>query len=125
MKGYRSCRRRSSGKLAVRAHEEELRRALAPLAEAFRGWEQCRVSSFELSDLIHDFHQGPARELYARYALRGRGNLTMASAVARGVLGRRDVPPRCSNTSAVMSSCARRCGEDDEAGGISALAQDG
>ena len=78
--------------LAARAHEEALRRALVPLAEAFRGWEEGRVSSFELSGLIHEFHQGPARELYAPYALRGAADLSVASAVARGVLGREAVP---------------------------------
>ena len=39
---------------------EELRRALLPLAEAFKRWEHSDLDSGELSDLIHRFHQGPA-----------------------------------------------------------------
>jgi hypothetical protein len=45
---------------AATAHEEELRRALLPVAEAFKQWEQGTVESGELSELIHRFHQGPA-----------------------------------------------------------------
>jgi hypothetical protein len=43
---------------AVVVHERELRRALASLAEAFRRWENGEVNSFELSDLIHEYHDG-------------------------------------------------------------------
>ena len=43
---------------ASAAHEEELRRALLPLAEAFKRWEHGDLDSGELSDLIHRFHQG-------------------------------------------------------------------
>ena len=46
---------------ASAAHEEELRRALLALAEAFKRWEHGDLDSGELSDLIHRFHQGPAR----------------------------------------------------------------
>jgi hypothetical protein len=111
--------------LAARAHEEELRRALVPLAEAFRGWEQGRVSSFELSDLIHEFHQGPARELYVRYALRGADDLNVASAVARGVLGREEVPAEVlEHLRREVELCERMRGEEDEGGGASAPAGD-
>jgi hypothetical protein len=74
--------------LSARAYEERLRPALMPLAAAFRGWEECCVSSFRLSDLIHDLDQSPARELYALYDLRGTADLHVASASARGVLDR-------------------------------------
>jgi hypothetical protein len=47
--------------VAMRAHEEELRRAIVPLAEAFEQWRAGKVSSGELVDLIHNFHQGPAK----------------------------------------------------------------
>jgi hypothetical protein len=47
------------------AHEEELRRALLPVSEAFGQWARRELSSGELSEIIHRFHQGPARELWA------------------------------------------------------------
>ena len=52
---------------AAVAHEEKLRRALVPVAEAFKRWERGELGSGELSEIIHRFHQGPARELFARY----------------------------------------------------------
>src|SRR2546422_6315186 len=52
---------------AAVAHEEELRRALLPVAEAFKRWEREELDSGELSEIIHKFHQGPARDLWVRY----------------------------------------------------------
>ena len=46
---------------AAAAREEELRRALLPLADAFKRWEREELDSFALQDLIHQFHQGAAR----------------------------------------------------------------
>jgi hypothetical protein len=76
---------------AAAAHEEELRRALLPLAEAFKCWEQGGLDSGELSDLIHRFHQGPARDLYLRYAT-NHLEAPVAYAIARGVVDRTAVP---------------------------------
>lgn len=76
---------------AAAAHEEELRRALLPLAEAFKRWEQGGLGSGELSELIHRFHQGPARELFLRY---NSPYLvaSVADAVAAGIVDRSAVP---------------------------------
>ena len=46
---------------AAAAHKEELRRALLPLADAFKRWEREELDRFALQDLIHQFHQGAAR----------------------------------------------------------------
>jgi len=51
---------------AARAHEEELRRALLPLAAAFDRWRAGELDSFALSDLIHEFHDGESREIWKR-----------------------------------------------------------
>lgn len=76
---------------ASAAHEEELRRALLPLAEAFKRWEHGGLDSGELSDLIHRFHQGPARELFLRY---NASNLVapVAYAIVAGIVDRTAVP---------------------------------
>jgi hypothetical protein len=76
---------------AAVAHEEELRRALLPLAEAFKRWERGDLGSGELSGLIHRFHQGPARELFVRY---NTPYLVapVAYAVVEGVLDRTAMP---------------------------------
>lgn len=76
--------------LAAKAHEEELRRRLAPLANAFERWSRDEVDSFELSDLIHEFHQGPSRDLFVRYTTRPH-NSAVACAIATGIIDRSQV----------------------------------
>jgi hypothetical protein len=83
--------KRALREVAMRAHEEELRRAIVPLAEAFEQWRAGKVSSGELVDLIHNFHQGPARELFKRYNY-GSLDLAVAYAIVTGVIDRGQVP---------------------------------
>src|SRR5438128_10039987 len=57
----------------------------------FKLWEQGRLGSGELSELIHRFHQGPARELYVRYDTNDL-EAPVAYAIVTGVLDRKAVP---------------------------------
>jgi len=56
-------------KLAIEAHEAGLEGALMELLEKFMLWSGDGIDSFELSDRIHEFHDGISRELYKTYAL--------------------------------------------------------
>src|SRR5262245_30472333 len=76
---------------AARAHEAELHQALVPLAEDFKRWERGELDSFELSDLIHRFHQGASREVYVRYDVR-HPEPALAHAIATGLIDRTAVP---------------------------------
>jgi hypothetical protein len=76
---------------AAAAHEEELRRALVPVAEAFKRCERGELGSGELSEIIHRFHQGPARELFARYNTPYL-EMIVAYAITVGVLDRQKIP---------------------------------
>lgn len=76
---------------AIAAHEEELRRALIPLEAAFQQWRAGRVGSGELAELIHGFHEGPARELFKKYNY-GHLELAVAQAIVSGVLDRSRLP---------------------------------
>ena len=76
---------------AEAAYEEELRRALAPIAEAFKRWEQGELASGDLSEIIHRFHQGQARKLFARYDTPYL-EMAVAYAITVGVLDRRTIP---------------------------------
>jgi hypothetical protein len=51
------------------------------------GW----LSIYELSDLIHQYHQGPSRELY-NLCNNAPIDILVASAVVRGLLKEEDVP---------------------------------
>ena len=67
MKATTKTLKRQLRELSGLAHEEELRRALVPLADAFKRWQAGRLGSGALANLIHEFHQGPAKELFDRY----------------------------------------------------------
>ena len=77
--------KRALREAAMAAHEEELRRALIPLEAAFQQWRAGRVGSGELAELIHGFHEGPARELFKKYNY-GQLELVVAHAIVAGIL---------------------------------------
>ena len=62
-----------------------------PIAEAFKLWEQGGLGSGDLSELIHRFHQGPARDLCVRYDT-NQLEAPVAYAIVTGVLDRKAVP---------------------------------
>jgi hypothetical protein len=76
---------------AALAHEEELRRALLPLAAAFEEWKKGDLSSGELSVKIHKFHQGPSRQLFNKYN-NGPLDTVVAYAIVSGILDASQVP---------------------------------
>jgi len=83
--------KRALREAAMAAHEEELRRALVPLDAAFQRWRAGDVGSGELAELIHEFHDGPARELFKRYNY-GQLDLAVAHAIVAGILDRSRLP---------------------------------
>ena len=83
--------KRALRKLASAAHEEELSRALVPLRTQFDRWARGELSSGELSDSIHQFHQGPLRQLFARYNS-DTPDAAVAHAIVSGFINRSDVP---------------------------------
>jgi len=76
---------------AALAHEEELRRALLPLAAAFEEWKAGDLSSGELGVRIHEFHQGPSRQLFSKYN-NGPLDAVVAYAIVSGILDASQVP---------------------------------
>jgi len=49
------------------AYERELSRALVELETEFRRWRGGEINAFDLSEAIHEFHQGPSRDLFSKY----------------------------------------------------------
>jgi hypothetical protein len=76
---------------AGEAHEEEFRGALLPLAQAFDRWKRGDIASWELSNLIHKFHQGPARDLFVKYDT-NHLEAPVAHAIVTGVLAKDKIP---------------------------------
>jgi hypothetical protein len=84
--------KRALRELSAAAHEEELRRALSPLGDAFEAWKAGKVTGGELVEAIHRFHQGPARDLFLKYDRR-LSPASVAQAIANGIIRRESVPP--------------------------------
>jgi hypothetical protein len=92
----RPSKRRVLRDLAGTAYERELHKAVSDLHDRFHDWMQDRLDTFELSDAIHEFHDGAARDLYVFY-VRGRPEMQVARAVAHGLLLRQEVPDSILN----------------------------
>ena len=77
--------------LANEAWEAELHGALDDLFEDFCRWADEGYSSFELIERIHEFHDGPARDLYKRYTAMLPGT-AVARAIAVGTIDASALP---------------------------------
>jgi hypothetical protein len=85
--------RRAIRDAASVAYERELSDALFSLAETFEEWKSGSRNAFDVSDAIHEFHQGEARELFNRYGSGSVPDLAVAGAVARGIMTLNEIPP--------------------------------
>jgi hypothetical protein len=74
------------------AYEAELRRALEDVYKDFQEWKSGGIDSFELSDRIHKFHNGPNRELYLRYTSRLDPRFLIQSGLQEGAIEKSAVP---------------------------------
>jgi hypothetical protein len=83
--------RRALRELAGTAYDRELSACLRELLSHFHDWEARRIDSFQLSDLIHKFHDGPSRELYKIFTGMKPAEL-VARAIVHGLLKREEVP---------------------------------
>ncbi|MDB4951979.1 MAG: hypothetical protein JWM27_4628 [Gemmatimonadetes bacterium] len=77
--------------LITQAHEKALDAALRPLADDFDRWRAGEVDAFELSERIHAFHDGPARDLWNQYTSSMK-ELVAAHAIHTGLIDRASVP---------------------------------
>ncbi|MEJ2348580.1 MAG: hypothetical protein P8Y03_02210 [Anaerolineales bacterium] len=73
------------------AYERELENELHKLAAHFDAWKAKRIDPWELTELIHKFHNGPARELYKQYT-DGYHEMNIAYAIKTGILKENEIP---------------------------------
>jgi hypothetical protein len=74
------------------AHETELKKALEELYGSFQEWKSGDIDSIELSDEIHNFHNGPNRDIYVRYASKLDLRFLVRQALKEGTLQKAAVP---------------------------------
>lgn len=84
--------RKALRELADDAHERELTQALSDLEAKFQAWRKGEFSCFELSDLVHKFHDGTSRNIWKRYAYL-KPDISVPAAVGRGILKEDEIPP--------------------------------
>lgn len=83
--------RRALRQLANTAWDRELSNELRTLDASFDAWKMAQLTPHALSARIHEFHHGPARDLYVLYT-RIHPSQLVARAVAHGLLAEDEVP---------------------------------
>lgn len=78
--------------LLATAYERELTEALRDLASQVNDWKRRRINAFDLTDAIHDFHDGIARDLWKHYNGGVADLVLLRLAVERGALAATEVP---------------------------------
>jgi len=84
--------KRALRQLADRAYEIELGRELAALRGDFDRWQRGEITAFDVSEAIHRFHQGPARDLYVAYT-RAHPKAAVVHAIQNKILDRTQIAP--------------------------------
>ena len=77
-------------KLHALAWQRDLDRELAILEESFASWRAGTIDAFDLTDIIHQFHNGRQRELYSFYSSRNNP-FAVPAAIAKGLISESEV----------------------------------
>ena len=89
---FTKAERRELRRLTGLAYERELSQATGALQGQFERWRAGEINVFELSELIHKFHNGVSRDLYCAYEL-DKLPFGLAFAVANGIVEESEVAP--------------------------------
>ena len=84
-------KRKAMRVLTNTTYERELSKELMVLHDQFHDWLKKKMDAWSLSDAIHRFHDGPARDLWARYTYL-KPDMLVARAIAHGTLSPEEVP---------------------------------
>jgi len=76
---------------ASRAWDAEVQATLQALAVKFERWKKGGMSSADLNDAIHEYHDGVAREIWKRFSTNKPG-MPLAHAVAAGFVTKESLP---------------------------------
>ena len=79
-------------RLAELAYERELGHWLSQLQVHFNAWQRGGITASELCGHVHEFHQGPARDVWSRHAGL-KHPARVAWGLAHGFLAESEVDP--------------------------------
>jgi len=88
---YTKAQKKKLRQLAGIANERELDQEMEKLYQHFESWKKKEIDCFELSDLIHKFHQGASREIWKIYT-DSYLDMTVSRAVVLGLLKKEEIP---------------------------------
>ena len=88
---YGKAARKKLRQLAMIAYERELDQEMEKLSRQFDKWRSKKIDCFELSDLIHAFHQGASRDIWKTYNYLDP-DMAVSRAVAKGILKKDEIP---------------------------------
>jgi hypothetical protein len=94
MREFSKSERRELRALVELAADREMTVYLNDLAKRFDAWRDGQIGPWELVDAIHEFHQGPNREMYARDHGNSMLLVYVTGAVNQGFLSRAEIPER-------------------------------
>ena len=83
--------RKQLRELAQIAYEREMTHHLNELAEKFEKWKKNEITSSDLNELVHNFHNGTSKQLYCIYNYLDVDGV-VARAIAFGFLSEKEVP---------------------------------
>lgn len=83
--------------LSEKAYEMELSKLLGELRSKFDSWEAGDMSAWELSDAIHEYHDGGGSELHRFYTAGQHYGYQVAHAIKGGHLSMDDVDETCQD----------------------------
>lgn len=84
--------KRALRSLSQVVQEAELRQALSQLSHYFDRWKTAGIDSFELSDRIHEFHDGLNRQIWVRYNSRVDLRVLVSYALKEGLIKGESIP---------------------------------
>jgi hypothetical protein len=83
--------KRQLRELAGVAYEREMRSALKPVEQALADMHAGKCDAFAVSEVIHQFHQKPARDLWVQYN-QMESEFSIAAALLDNVISPEEIP---------------------------------
>ena len=81
--------------LADRAHEKELTLELNRLYDKFQIWKENKITSGDLNEILRQYHNDTANEIYQTYVLVSDPREAVAKAIVHNILNISDVDADC------------------------------
>lgn len=92
------------------AYERDLSKCLLTVASRFEAWKENEISVWDLNQVIHEFHNDIARELYKAYTMTDK-ELAVAFGVVQEVLSLDEIDETCRDRISKLAELISKGGE--------------